>query len=310
MNILQRRQFAENLLFRSLISDLSREWKYSEVHDFVSLSLVDYRDDFFYDEFFALLYNSDDEKPLVSIFFAIRSMEVVHLIHRRLFDFKTSDFFRLVVPIFFEFSQKVSVIMDKSDSQVPLVVNLELVSPGLISKYQRLGYSSSNLFCDENCKNFVLYHKSELLLFIYFFEMLFDNVYEELNSPIYRCHNNKKELQARIKDLGCITANPLTGLDIDDVFFLFYYQREMKLMYRLYCHHPVITSSVIYTKVFLRYGFHLALTFFVNYIIPKDTERVQLLHNNVGDAFIRFDGGIQVVNRIEFLTRLWNLDLV
>jgi hypothetical protein len=308
MNVVERRTFAEILLVRGLIDDLNKTRDYEDIESFVIDQVEDYQDDCFYDELFGYLYNPRDPYPLVPVFFAIRTMEVLNVIHRRLFEFKTKDFFRLVVPIFLEFSSKVKINSRSSDGDKDKVTRDD--HPFLLNwRLNGFPMSPSNLFNEENLRdNFNSRQKEHPILFLSFFGYLFQGVYNEIGSSISNLEYNKNELRVKLNDLGYSYERKFSNHEIDEVFFQVYFQQEMKLLYELFCQ-TSITSNRYFKKMYFLRGFLLILKNFNFVNIPSKPEWEPYTPGYLGKSIVELDPQIEIVSRLEFLGKLWNKDL-
>ena len=308
MNVVERRTFAEILLVRGLIDDLNKTRDYEDIERFVFDHVEDYQDDCFYDELFGYLYNPRDPYPLVPVFFAIRIMEVSNVIHRRLFEFKTKDFFRLVVPILLEFSSKVKINSRSSDGDKDKVTRDD--HPFLLNwRLNGFPMSPSNLFNEENLRdNFKSRQRDHPILFLSFFGSLIQGVYDDIGSSISNLEFNKNELKVKLNDWGYSYERNFSDYEIDEIFFQVYFQQEMKLLYELFYQNS-ISSSRYFKKMYFLRGFLGALRHFQFVKIPSKPEWEPFIPGYVGKSIIELDSQVEIVSRLEFLGKLWDKDL-
>ena len=107
MTFEERKRYAETLLICTLHQDMGKTFQEREVKKFINrrMSELDYDD--FYREFYGYLNDPLEPYSILSIFFAVKNQEIMDLIHRRLYEYNSNQFYRVVVPVLFEFSRKV-----------------------------------------------------------------------------------------------------------------------------------------------------------------------------------------------------------
>lgn len=308
MTFEERKRYAEVLLVCTLHQDMGKTFKEREVKKFINrrMSELDYDD--FYREFYGYLNDPLEPHNILTIFFAVKNQEIMDLIHRRLYEYNSNQFYRVVVPVLFEFSRKVNL---ERSSRTPSKVTKVDQS---ISRHLSLGknpYCSikTHLFREETeGDTFNDLVKTNFIQTLKFYKLLFENIYRKLGGSIQVFDRIKDDLQRTMNDMGVTVYSSLSDKMIDEFFFLVYFQNELKLLYKTFCHGSLMVDKGHHLKLFFDKGFIMYMIILVKFNVPDLTYEEPFVNGLLRRGSIDFDESVRIVDRRDFLYRLWGLN--
>jgi hypothetical protein len=309
MTLEERKRYAEILLICSLRGDLGKTFNEKEVKRVIDRQIIAVSYDDFYREFYGYLVDPWDSRNLLPIFFAVKNMEVLDMIHRRLYEYNSNQFYRIVVPVLFEFASKVT--MERSSKSLAKSRSNSIdrrISDALSVGSNPYISIKSNLFrAETEGDTFDNRIKGNFPLTIRFYTILLGNIYTQLGGRIEIFERIKDEIKATIEDLGVTVYREISGESIDTFFFLIYFKNETRLICRLLFLENRIVESGVHGRILFKDGF----LFFLRTMgmeIPVVPEVDPLVPNIVGHRSIELDDTVRIVDRKEFLYRLWGWD--
>ena len=308
MTFEERKRYAEVLLVCTLHQYMGKTFKEREVKKFINrrMSELDYDD--FYREFYGYLNDPLEPYNILPIFFAVKNQEIMDLIHRRLYEYNSNQFYRVVVPVLFEFSRK--VYLERSSRTPSKATKVDQS----ISRYLSLGKNpycsiTTRLFRDETeGDTFNDRIKTNFIQTLKFYKLLFDNIYKKLGGSIQVFDRIKDELQMNIQEMGVTVYSPLSDKMIDEFFFQVYFQNELKLLYKTFCHGSLTVEKGPHLRLFFDKGIFLYMTFLVGFRVPDVPYEEPFVNGLLRRGSIDFDESVRIVDRRDFLYRLWGLN--
>ena len=306
MKFLDRKKLTEILLLKSLIDETEIEYTPQEINQLINKKLLDLIHDDFYFEFIRLLKIQKDQDNQYPLFFTLKHLEIVDLIHRRLFSYNSDEFFRVVVPIFTEFGEKYDLKYDKVKSQKnendEITESILQYLTSYVNPYQM---NKSKLFTEEtDGDTYTDRTKNSMRLFNQFFKMLIENVYSKLGGSIQSFDLIHKQIKSQINDLGYVYFPQLTGEQIDDVFFSLYFTNEMKLLFTVFCKNTLGFSGKPIHKIFFKIYYFQFLKSIEGLKVPEVQNTGLFL-----PPTLKFMKTVKIVDRDEFFSQLWGIDL-
>lgn len=308
MTFEDRKRYAEVLLIYTLHQDMGKTFKEREVKKFINrrMSELDYDD--FYREFYGYLIDPLDTYNILPIFFAIKNQEIMDLIHRRLYEYNSNQFYRVVVPVLFEFSKK--VYLERSCRTQSKATRVDQS----ISRYLSLGKNpycpiKTHLFREETeGDTFNDRVKTNFIQTLKFYKLLFENIYKKLGGSIQVFDRIKVDLQRTMNDMGVTVYSSLSDKMIDEFFFLVYFQNEFKLVYKTFCHGSLIVDKGHHLRLFFDKGVIMYMIILVKLNVPDLPYEEPFVNGLLRRGSIDFDESVRIVDRRDFLYRLWCLN--
>lgn len=305
MNLVERKEFTEILLVRSLIENFKYSFSDDEIVCFINDNSTSLHHDDFYFELIELLKTPDDSSGLLPIFICLKIRETLDLIHRRLFNYNSEEFYWVVIPIIIEFCTKYKLRNEKSEKSIlngnghNTKLNIYLRSNK--NQYQLI---KSNVFFEDNIETYNLRFKKEILLYLKFIKLLYENVYLKIGRPINTLDLIHKKVQIEINNLGVVYNNNLTKNQIDDLFFLLYFKDELKQLYKIFCLNPIIGQSNLIKHV----TFYKDLFQHLNILVKLERPKDPLYEINLNPV-LKFNKSVQIVERKVFFSKLWGIQI-
>ena len=308
MTFEERKKYAEVLLICTLHQDMGKTFKEREVKNFINrrMSELDYDD--FYREFYGYLIDPLEPHNILPVFFAIRNQEILDLIHRRLYEYNSIQFYRVVVPVLFEFSRK--VYLERSSRTPSKVTKVDQS----ISRYLSFGMNpycsiKTDLFREETeGDTFNDRVKTNFIQTLKFYKLLFENIYKKLGGSIQVFDRIKVDLQRTMNDMGVTVYSSLSDKIIDEFFFLVYFQYEFKLVYKTFCHGSLIVDKGHHLRLFFDKGVIMYMIILVKLNVPDLPYEEPFVNGLLRRGSIDFEESVRIVDRRNFLYRLWGLN--
>ena len=146
--------------------------------------------------------------------------------------------------------------------------------------------------------------KKEILLYLKFIKLLYENVYLKIGRPINTLDLIHKKVQIEINNLGVVYNNNLTKNQIDDLFFLLYFKDELKQLYKIFCLNPIIGQSNLIKHV----TFYKDLFQHLNILVKLERPKDPLYEINLNPV-LKFNKSVQIVERKVFFSKLWGIQI-
>lgn len=308
MTFEERKRYAEILLTCTLHQDIGKSFKEKEVKKYINRRMSELGYDDFYREFYGYLIDPLESSNILPMFMAIKYQEILDLIHRRLYEYNSNQFYRVVVPVLFEFSRK--VYLERSTRTPSKTTKVDQS----ITRYLAIGmnpyYSiKTHLYREETeGDTFNDRIKNNFILTLKFYKFLFENIYNKLGGSIQVFDRIKVDLQMTIEEMGMTVYSELSDKLIDEFFFLVYFQNEMKLLYMTFCQGSLTVDKGHHLRLFFEKGFFSYMTILVKFNVPEVPFEEPFVNGLLRRGSVDFDESIRIVDRKEFLYRLWGLD--
>jgi len=305
MNLVERKEFTEILLVRSLIENFKQSFSYDEIISYINKKTTSVLHDDFYGELFELLKTPDDPSGILPTFICLRIRETLDLIHRRLFNFNSDEFYWVVIPIIIEFCTKYK-LKNKNFNKSNLDGNRHnsKLNSYLNSNKNPYQLIKSNVFFEDYIETYNIRYKNEVILYLKFIKLLYENVYSKIRRPINTLDLIHKKLEIEINNLGVVYNSYFTKNQIDDLFFLLYFKDELKQLYKIFCLSPITGQSNLIKHVTFYKDLFQYLNILVKFEIPEDP----LYELNLNPV-LKFNKSVQIVEKKIFFSKLWGIQI-